>query len=164
MEIVRKALNELKPASYNPREDLKPGDPDYEKIKQSILQFGYVQPIVWNEATGNIVGGNQKLKVLEDVGYSEVDCVIVNLDDKHEKALNIALNKISGRWDMEKLAVLLDELALEGLAEITGFVGKEIEKIILKGEQALAEIGEINLEKFSEEAFEHKCPRCGFLY
>ncbi|TCX51943.1 MULTISPECIES: ParB N-terminal domain-containing protein [unclassified Dehalobacter] len=164
MKIEKKKISELNSASYNPRDDLRPGDPDYEKIKQSIQQFGFVRPIVWNEGTGNIVGGDQSHKVLKDLGYTEVDCVVVNIDDKREKALNIALNKISGRWDMEKLAVLLDELALEGLAEITGFVGKEIEKIILKGEQALEEIGEIDLEKFSNEAFEHKCPRCGFLY
>jgi ParB-like chromosome segregation protein Spo0J len=58
-------IDRLKPAKYNPRKDLKPGDPAYEKIKRSLHDFGYVDPIVWNEVTGNIVGGHQRYQGAE---------------------------------------------------------------------------------------------------
>lgn len=87
-------IDRLKPAKYNPRKDLKPGDPAYEKIKRSLHDFGYVDPIVWNEVTGNIVGGHQRFKVLKAEGATEVDCVVVHIENpSDEKALNIALNK-----------------------------------------------------------------------
>ena len=63
--VQRLMIDRLKPAKYNPRKDLKPGDPAYEKIRRSLHDFGYVDPIVWNEVTGNIVGGHQRYKVLK---------------------------------------------------------------------------------------------------
>ena len=63
----------LKPAKYNPRKDLKPGDREYEKLKRSIAEFGYVEPVIWNRQTGNVVGGHQRLKVLVDLGQREID-------------------------------------------------------------------------------------------
>lgn len=57
-----------------------------------------------------MVGGHQRLKVLMDLGYTDVDCVVVELTEENEKALNIALNKISGEWDKEKLALLIADL------------------------------------------------------
>ena len=68
MLIERKKVADLIPAEYNPRKDLKPGDPEYEKLKRSIEQFGYVEPVIWNKTTGHIVGGHQRLKVLIDMG------------------------------------------------------------------------------------------------
>ena len=96
MQIEKKKVDDLKAAAYNPRKDLQPGDAEYEKLKRSILEFGYVEPVIWNKRTGIVVGGHQRLKVMKDLGYTEVDCVIVDLDESKEKALNIALNKISG--------------------------------------------------------------------
>ncbi len=88
-------IDRLKPAKYNPRKDLKPGDPAYEKIRRSLHDFGYVDPIVWNEVTGNIVGGHQRFKVLKAEGATEVDCVVVHIENpSDEKALNIALNRL----------------------------------------------------------------------
>jgi ParB-like chromosome segregation protein Spo0J len=49
MLIEKKRTAELLPADYNPRKDLKPGDPEYEKLKRSIEQFGYVEPVIWNK-------------------------------------------------------------------------------------------------------------------
>ena len=68
MEIRTVNKSKLNPALYNPRKDLKPGDIEYEKLKKSILAFGEVDPIIWNEKTGNIVGGHQRFKVLRDIG------------------------------------------------------------------------------------------------
>lgn len=66
MEIREVPVEKLNPAAYNPRKDLKPGDPEYEKLKRSLDTFGCVEPIVWNERTGNVVGGHQRLKVLKN--------------------------------------------------------------------------------------------------
>ncbi len=130
MVIERKSTADLIPADYNPRKDLKPGDPEYEKLKRSLEQFGYVEPVIWNKTTGRVVGGHQRLKVLIDMGITEVECVVVELPEDKEKALNIALNKISGDWDKDKLAVLIADL--QGTAfdvSLTGFDAAEIDDL-----------------------------------
>ena len=124
-------ISELKPADYNPRKDLQPGDAEYEKLKRSLTEFGYVEPVIWNQTTGHVVGGHQRLKILEDLGETSVDCVVVELDETREKALNVALNKISGEWDEDKLALLIADLdASDFDAELTGFDDAEIQQLI----------------------------------
>ena len=128
MIIEKKKATELLPADYNPRKDLKPGDPEYEKLKRSIEQFGYVEPVIWNKTTGRVVGGHQRLKVLMDMGITEVDCVVVDMPEDKEKALNIALNKISGEWDKDKLALLITDLqGADFDVSLTGFDPAEID-------------------------------------
>ncbi len=130
MEIIKKNVSELLPADYNPRKDLKPGDPEYEKLKRSIEQFGYVDPVIWNKKTGRVVGGHQRLKVLKDCGVTDLECVVVDLSEEKEKALNIALNKISGDWDKEKLALLITDLQGTDLdVSLTGFDVAEIDDL-----------------------------------
>ena len=130
MNIEKKNVKDLLPADYNPRKDLKPGDPEYEKLKRSIEQFGYVEPIIWNEKTGRVVGGHQRLKVLTDMGITEVDVVVVDMDTEKEKALNIALNKISGEWDTEKLALVIADLqGTDFDVSLTGFDPEELEDL-----------------------------------
>ena len=130
MNIEKKNVKDLLPADYNPRKDLKPGDPEYEKLKRSIEQFGYVEPVIWNEKTGRVVGGHQRLKVLTDMGITEVDVVVVDMDTEKEKALNIALNKISGEWDTEKLALVIADLqGTDFDVSLTGFDPKELEDL-----------------------------------
>jgi len=130
MLIENKKLTDLIPADYNPRKDLKPGDDEYEKLKRSIEQFGMVQPVIWNKTTGRVVGGHQRLKVLIDMGHTETECVIVEMDEAQEKALNIALNKISGDWDKDKLALLISDLQGEDFdVTLTGFDPREIDDI-----------------------------------
>ena len=130
MLIEKIATERLIPADYNPRKDLKPGDPEYEKLKRSLEEFGYVEPIIWNKTTGRVVGGHQRLKVLLDMGITEVDCVVVELPEDKEKALNIALNKISGEWDKDKLALVIADL--QGAAfdvSLTGFDPAELDDL-----------------------------------
>ena len=111
MNLKKLPVGLLKPAKYNPRKDLRPGDPAYEKIKRSLHDFGYVDPVIWNEVTGNIVGGHQRYKVLLAEGVTEIDCVVVHIEDpQDEKALNIALNKAVGEWEPKALAELLTDL------------------------------------------------------
>lgn len=93
MKIITLPVSDLHPADYNPRKDLAPGDKQYEKLARSIETFGYVEPIVWNRTTGNIVGGHQRLKVLVQKGYTEVQVVEVELNEQEERILNVSLNK-----------------------------------------------------------------------
>ena len=130
MLIEKKNTADLLPADYNPRKDLKPGDAEYEKLKRSIEQFGYVEPVIWNKTTGRVVGGHQRLKVLMDMGINEVECVVVEMDESQEKALNIALNKISGDWDKDKLALLIADLQGDDFdVSLTGFEPAEIDDL-----------------------------------
>ncbi len=131
MEIRKMPIDKLDPAYYNPRKDLKTGDPEYEKLKKSIQEFDLVEPLVWNERTSRLIGGHQRLKVLQELGYTEVEVSVVDLPEEKEKALNVALNKISGDWDYEKLKDLLQELDTgEFDLELTGFDMDEIEDLI----------------------------------
>lgn len=131
MKIIRKKITELTPAPYNPRKDLQPYEDEYEQLRRSFEEFGYVEPIIWNERTGNVVGGHQRLKVLRQLGETEIDCVAVDLSPEREKALNIALNKISNDWDMEKLNEVLLELHETDIdITLTGFSSAELEKML----------------------------------
>lgn len=127
MEIQKISVEQINPATYNPRKNLKPGDSEYEKLRRSIEEFGYVEPIIWNKQTGNIVGGHQRFKVLIQMGSKEVDCVVVDLDEQREKALNVALNKVSGEWDIPLLTDLLKDLDTSGFdVSLTGFELSEL--------------------------------------
>ncbi|SHO43538.1 site-specific DNA-methyltransferase [Anaerocolumna xylanovorans] len=130
MQIEKLKTELLIPADYNPRKDLKPGDPEYEKLKRSIEKFGYVEPVIWNKTTSHVVGGHQRLKVLLDMGITEVECVVIEMDEEKEKALNIALNKISGDWDKDKLALLIADLqGADFDVSLTGFEPAELDAL-----------------------------------
>lgn len=138
MEIMKIKINEINPAPYNPRKDLKPDDPEYKRIEASIDEFGLVEPLVWNRRTKNLVGGHQRLKILIQKGVKEVEVSVVDRDIEQEKALNISLNKVSGKWDMDKLATLLGELSKMPDFDIgiTGFDTPELSQIFDRyGEQ-----------------------------
>lgn len=121
MELIKKNIQELKEAKYNPRKKLAPKDKEYQNIKRSIEEFGYVEPIIINK-DNTIIGGHQRYTILKDLGYDEVDVIQVNLSKTKEKALNIALNKISGEWNQDKLMDLLTELHEEDFdITLTGF-------------------------------------------
>ena len=142
MEIERVPVDQLNPAPYNPRKDLKPGDPEYERLKRSIDRWDIVEPLVWNKTTGNVVGGHQRLKILKARGDTEVDVSVVEITEQEEAALNIALNKISGDWDIHKLAEVLSELDACGFdATLTGFDIQELEELLSRP-LSLPEFGE----------------------
>lgn len=131
MEFKKLKISDLIPAEYNPRKELKSGDKEYEKIKRSIEEFGYVDPVIVNNDM-TIIGGHQRVTVLKDLGHDKIDCVVIDIDKTKEKALNIALNKITGEWNKELLADLIAELQSQDDIDvgITGFEPPEIEQLM----------------------------------
>lgn len=125
MEFEVKRIADMNRAAYNPRVDLQPEDEEYQAIERSLKRHGLVQPIVYNRRTNTVVSGHQRLTVLEAQGETEVTVSVVDLDDIQEKELNVALNKITGEWDDDKLSVILNELGEE--ATDTGFTLPEID-------------------------------------
>jgi len=131
VNIKKMAIIELNPAKYNPRKNLQPGDAEFEKLKRSIKTFGYVEPIVINIKNKNtVISGHQRLNVLKHLGQTEVECVLVELDDVNEKALNLVMNKVSGSWEKEALADLIKGLQdISYDVALTGFDAPEIDTL-----------------------------------
>jgi len=112
LEVRLMPLAELVPAAYNPRRELAVTDPAYRKLKASLERFGLVEPLVWNELTGRVVGGHLRLRILAELGATAVPVSVVRLTETAEKALNLVLNnrEAQGRPDAAKLADILAEL------------------------------------------------------
>ena len=149
MEVGRKIfkLSELNPAKYNPRKQLKPGDPEFEALARSMKEFGYVELILVNVRDGSnvIISGHQRAACLTYLGETEVECLTVDLPEPEEKALNIAMNKISGEWDMEKLKAVLKDIDLSDLdATLTGFPEEELGSLI----------GDFDMDITTEDGFD----------
>lgn len=125
MRIVMMPLEMLRPAPYNPRRELDPHDPRYRKLRRSLRQFGLVEPLIWNRRTGFLVGGHQRLKILRELGWTEVPVTVVDLPPDRERALNIVLNNREAQsdWDVARLRTVLEELAAQpdGNLRETGF-------------------------------------------
>lgn len=136
IRLERMSVDRLKPAPYNPRVDLKPGMPGYERLKRSLEEFDLVQPIVWNCRTGHVVSGHQRFNILKQEGATELEVVVVDLPLEREQALNVTLNNpnVGGSWDIDKLTDLLAELTeLQDFdAELTGFDDNELKHFALE--------------------------------
>ena len=152
LNMEERPLSDLHPAEYNPRVALAPEDEEYKRIKRSIETYGYVDPIIIN-SDGTIIGGHQRYNVLLDLGYDTAHVVIVDLDKNAEKALNVALNKISVEWDDEKLCDLLQDLDLSGYDfSLTGFTRSELDGLQLKlGVGEAVEDEDFDVDKAVEE-------------
>jgi ParB-like chromosome segregation protein Spo0J len=123
MEVRVMATSALVPAPYNPRRRLRPTEPAYKKLAASLREFGLVEPLVWNETTGHVVGGHTRLEILKQEGVTEVPVSVVRLSVEREKALNVVLNnrEAQGRFDTDRLADLLEELEELPELDLTGF-------------------------------------------
>ena len=145
-------VDKIKLHPLNPRKDLRPGDADFERLKRSIESFGFVEPLVWNERTGHLVGGNQRFKVLLEQGVKEVAVSVVNLDETDEQVLSIALNKVRGEWDGEKLVAVLKKISeMDVDVTLTGFDPVNFEQILEWPEE----------EQGSQKLKKLVCPNCG---
>ena len=128
METVIMNIKDIHPAAYNPRVTLKPGDAEWEALQNSLSRFGLVEPLIVNKTTGLLVSGHQRLNVLKTQGAETAEVVIIELDAEKEKLLNIAMNKIDGDWDYEKLKELFDGFDEEDI-KFTGFSEDELENL-----------------------------------
>lgn len=155
-------MDDIEMSMYNPRKDLQPGDEEYENLRRSIKEFGYVSPIIVNEKDNRIIGGHQRYKVLNDLGFTEIDVVKVNLDEESEKILNLSLNKISGEWDLEQLENLLAEFEEEDIdPTLTGFKESEIDDLLgrVEAEEAADETEDSSQETDTTIV----CPKCQYV-
>ena len=132
LNIEKIDINELVPADYNPR---KISDKDYHNLQNSIDEFGVVDPIIINLKDNTIISGHQRFDVLYyknklselylirlgDVGWVFTDTDLKIKDKNHEKALNLALNRIHGEFDEDMLNEVLVELEELHLDHLTGF-------------------------------------------
>ncbi len=158
MEIKKMQISQIQKADYNPRVELKPGDPAYEKLKNSIQTFGFCEPLIFNRRTSQLIGGHQRLAVLKDLGYTEAEVVLIDLAPAHERACNVALNQVQGDWDEDKLSLLLDELTKTPDFDVglTGFETEEISDIL---DRALAAESQAKEEIFDvEDALDKENP------
>lgn len=142
-------INQLNPAEYNPRKLLRRGDKGYDKLKNSLDTFGEVLPIVWNEQTGNIVGGHQRYYMYLDEGIKSVEVSVVDIPLEKEKILNITLNNdnVGSEWDRDKLSSLIQEIDTPDL-QLTGFDVEELDSL-LSGMEELSNLN-LNTEDFNE--------------
>lgn len=126
MEIVKVDINELISPEYNPRQIT---DDEMEKLKNSINEFGYIDPIIVNRVNNHIVGGNQRYECLKSLGYNEIDVIFIEEPDiNREKAINIRLNNSSGEWDIGKLDTIFEDLKLTGFdIRLTGFATENLQ-------------------------------------
>lgn len=153
-------LKKMNPAAYNPRVTLTEDMPEYKALKASLEEFGEVEPIVWNKRTGNIVGGHQRYNVLLSMGVKKAMVSVVDLPEKEEKALNVALNKVSGDWDEEKLREVLESLEADNI-QLTGFNMDEI-ALLLEDDGGFGDISDDALE--DAEDYDAEAGQYGMSY
>jgi len=124
MHLEKFKIDLIKTDSYNPRQLTEKQACDLE---ESIKRFGLVDPLIINKYPGRenvLIGGHQRLKILQKLGYKEVDCVCVKVDPEKERELNIRLNKNLGEWDYDLLANFDEDLLKD-----VGFSSEELDKI-----------------------------------
>ena len=126
--LERRKLETLKGAPYNPR-TIAPEA--LERLKASLQDLGNLSPITVNARTGNIVGGHQRVRLLQALGHRDTDVWLVDLDETQEKAANLALNNLAGEWDQAALRKVIDELqASEVDLRVTGFTEETLQGLI----------------------------------
>ena len=141
MEYITLDVWKIEEAIYNPRKRLRKGSKKYEALRRSIEEFGLVEPLVWNKRSvkkgwkkgtnGCLVSGHQRLQILRELGWEEVDLSLVDVDEEREKALNVLLNKVEGEWERTGLAEVLAEIDASNIpVQITGFDGAELDRIL----------------------------------
>jgi ParB-like chromosome segregation protein Spo0J len=130
MDIQQIAVSEIHAAQYNPRKELRESDAAYQRLLKGLDTFGLVEPLVFNRRSGNLVSGHQRFKILLARGDATVPCSVVDLDDKAEKALNLAMNTHAGEWDFASLSDLIAELSQTSLdLDLVGFNPQELDKL-----------------------------------
>ena len=150
-------MSEIKPSEYNPRII---SEHALEGLEASIEKFGYVEPLIWNARTGNLVSGHQRYKILEKQKVKAVEVVVVDLSEEDEKKLNLTMNneQIRGEWDIPRLRDLMEQFDDNDL----DFGSLNLEELNLKypedDEEELDEFPSVDIEKETD----YCCPKCGY--
>lgn len=120
MELKKVKLDDLVSPEYNPR---KISNEEMAKLKRSITELGYSEPIIVNDVNNVIISGNQRYRALKELGTDEIEVIFIHEPVlAREKALNVALNKINGEFDDIKLQNIFSELEIDNFdVELTGF-------------------------------------------
>jgi ParB-like chromosome segregation protein Spo0J len=154
-EFVSVAELETMAAQYNPR---RISDEELTALRRSLRRFGFVEPIVANRRSCLIVGGHQRLAAARAEGLEQVPVVWVDLDRPGELQLNLALNRIGGEWDEEKLSEILGDLSRDNEdLDLTGFRSDELARLL-----AVPTAPE-DFREPSEET-NRECPRCHYRW
>lgn len=119
-------IDKLKLAEYNPR---KISDKELDNLKRSLKKFGFIQAVIINKDS-TVISGHQRIRAWKELGNTEVPVVKVDITKKEEKALNLAMNKIGGEWDTDKLYSVINDLRVDQELDFTGFDEKEVSKIL----------------------------------
>lgn len=110
--------SEINFASYNPRVI---SDDARKKLKKNLQTVGLLGGVVWNERTGNLVSGHQKVSIMDAVNRYEAETgkndyefrvEVVDFDEKTEKEQNLFMNNkaVQGTYDDDMLRSLLTEI------------------------------------------------------
>lgn len=133
MQIKTISFSDVVESFYNPRKKLKKDSKKYLDLKHSIETFGVVEPMVINDVNNRLISGHQRLQVYKDLGWTEAEFSVVHIEDEaDEKALNVSLNKLKGRWDNRKLSEVLRDIDDEYAAGNLGFDDDEVNDLLGK--------------------------------
>lgn len=170
MKIETVNINSLISPDFNPR---LMSEEEMNKLEMSLKNYGYIDPIIVNRYNNHIVGGNQRYEALKSLGYTDIDVIFIDEPDlNREKALNLALNKISGEWDTPKLETIIGELNSEGFdLDLTGFDKIELKEMSLEKNIPLwddvpDDLDNVTGDLIQEQKEKEKkdkiiCPHCG---
>ena len=137
-------IEKLKTAEYNPR---KISDKELTSLKKSLSKFGFIQPVVINKDF-TVISGHQRIRAWKEMEHDTVPTIQMDITKIEEKALNLAMNKIGGEWDFEKLYGVMNDLRITTELEFTGFDDKEVSKIL---DQFIEEEPEETVEQLMEK-------------
>ena len=126
MKTTEIKIEKLKLAEYNPRTI---SEKELTNLKKSLDKFGFIQPVVINKDF-TVISGHQRIRAWKEMGNKEVPTIQLSITKNEEKALNLAMNRISGEWDVEKLYGVMNDLRITTELEFTGFDEKEVSKIL----------------------------------
>jgi DNA modification methylase len=135
-------LKKLKTWDSNPRVI---SDFEREALRKNISKFGVVDPIIIDERNV-VIGGNQRVDTLRALGWKQVPVVRLRIKLKDIPILNLALNRIHGEWDFDKLAPILEKLHDLPELELTGFSLKEADIVISQEELIIDPADELTPE------------------
>ena len=148
-EIRRIHRKQIKAAGYNPRTIERANK---QLLWSNLQKRGLLDTLVWNELTGNLVGGHRRLEKLDDHHYKRhnnleylLDVAVVQLSDQEEKEQNIFFNNpnAQGDWDRDLMIGLIPDIDVKaaGLTDadlnaigieidLEGFENEDVESVI----------------------------------